>query len=128
VAFAPAIRLIARAWQLLPTWVWELSAAAGVLAVVSELGGGGLIQRLSALAVLLSFAHAQVASRLDEAEERRVERAVHCRAWLVRYLVAKEAAWVAVFGLTGAWPAVAGCALFLLYPLWRRWWRSSEAS
>lgn len=106
-----------------PTWVWELSVASTLLGAVAHVSGGEPVQWLSALAVLLSFAHAQVASRLDEAEERRTERVVHCRAWLVRYLVAKEAAWVAVFALTGAWPAVAGCALFLAYPAWRRWWR-----
>lgn len=105
------------------TWVFELLGACSVLSV-SALAAGGGAHWLSALAVALSFCHAQVASRLDEAEERRSQIGVHCRAWLARYLVAKEIAWVSYFVLTGSWPALVGCVLFLAYPVWRRWWRS----
>ena len=32
--------------------------------------------------------------------------------------------WLVYFVAKGAWSAIAGVALFLAYPLWRRWWRS----
>lgn len=107
-------------WQLLPTWVWELSVAGFALAVTAYVSGAGLVQWLAALAVTLTFAHVQVATRLREAEVARTEVVVHCHVWLDRYLVAKEAAWVVVFMVTSAWPAVVGCGLFLLYPVWRQ--------
>lgn len=113
-------------WQLLPTWSWELSAVSMVVLGVARLTGTGLVEALTALAVLLTFAHVQVAARLEEADAARPLPAVHCRAMLDRYLVAKEACWVAVFALVGAWPAIAGCVVFAVYPWWRRIYRASR--
>lgn len=38
--------------------------------------------------------------------------------------MAKEILWCAVFVLHHAWAALAGVALFLAYPSWRRFWRT----
>jgi hypothetical protein len=112
-----------KAWQALPTWAWELLVVWAILSVAAWVGGASGLQWLSTAAVLLTFAHVQVATRLEEAEARRTRVSVHCRRWLTRYLVAKESLWVVLFAVTGAWPAVAGCAVFLLYPSWRALYR-----
>lgn len=113
------------------TWMFELAAVAGLLVTVALLRGGW-IELLGATAVTLSFAHAQVSDRLAEAEaERRAyvrgiadSIAVDCHRWSTRYLVAKECCWLVYFLALGAWSALAGVGLFLVYPLWRRWWRA----
>lgn len=109
---------------MIRTWMGEMAAVAVVLALVAIAGGGGWLQWLTAAAVLTTFGHVQVASRLEEADGARPEPSVACRAWLTRYLVVKEVLWSAAFAATGSWPALAGCAVFGLYPTWRRWWRS----
>jgi hypothetical protein len=105
------------------TWHLELAFAAVVLAGVA-LATGGWLQWVAALAVLGTFAHVQIGDRLQEREAARDRPMVECHRQLARYLVAKEVLWVAFFALSGAWTALAGVPLFLLYPLWRRWWRS----
>lgn len=107
---------------MIRTWHVERAVAAVVLAAVAFAAGGG-VQWIAALAVLGTFAHMQIADRLAEREATRQVPSVECHALAVRYLVAKEVAWVAFFSLTGAWTALAGVPLFLLYPVWRRWWR-----
>lgn len=103
---------------------------------------------VAALGVQLGFHHASVADRLREAAEKRlharaegakrmsdrspdeVEQGVgefiyhvECVAWLQRYWVLKEIAWVVYFLSTGAVSALVGCAVFLAHPFWRRWYR-----
>ena len=102
------------------TWVVELFVVALLLCFVSWLGDG---ERLSILAVLLTFKHAQVSDRLREAVEAR-DPHVECSRWLDRYWMAKEVAWAVVFWRLGAWPALAGCFIFAAYPIWRAWWRT----
>lgn len=111
------------------TWKAEVLVAAAVLAAAALAGGARAIDALSALAVLATFCHVQVAERLRENHvaahsPREIANIVHCHHWLTRYLVAKELLWVAFFVATRSWPALAGCGLFLLYPVWRRWWRN----
>lgn len=122
------------------TWVVEAVVVAFVLATVAGSTGVEPIGWICSAAVLLTFMHVQVASRLQEAEERRamrevdkaptsgkevleqVEKAdgVHCHLWLKRYLVGKELLWCVYFVATKQWPALVGVFLFLLYPVWRR--------
>jgi hypothetical protein len=102
----------------------EAFVVAVVLAAVAAVTGGGLLQWLSALAVLLSFMHAQVADRMTELQAAAVRPDVPCWRWSRRYFLGKELAWCAVFAMSRAWPALAGVALFLLYPFWRRAWRT----
>lgn len=121
--------------RLIRTWQLELGAVAAILLAVALAAGGGVIELVGAGAVALSFAHAQVADRLAEAErERRAyvrfadgdddARAVTCHRWATRYLVGKEALWLAYFVAHRSWSALAGVALFLAYTPWRRWWRA----
>lgn len=84
---------------------------------------------VAALGVQLGFHHASVANRLQEAEiVNRVEgmtngRYIDCVRWLDRYWVGKELAWIVYFLSTGAVSALVGCAVFLIHPFWRRFWR-----
>lgn len=115
------------------TWHLELAVVGVVLAAVALLTGGP-IELVGAGAVTLSFAHAQVADRLAEAErERRAyvrfadaddAHAVSCHRWATRYLISKESLWLAYFAAHRSWSALAGVGLFLAYPAWRRWWRA----
>lgn len=49
---------------------------------------------------------------------------VDCHWKLKWYLVSKEIWWLIYFVYLGAWSALVGVGLFLLYPLWRHWYRS----
>lgn len=117
------------------TWHFETAAVAAVLVTVALATGGGALELVGAGAVLLSFGHVSVADRLAEAERERRSyvkfadgdddaHAVACHRWATRYLVGKEALWLVYFVAHRSWSALAGVALFLAYPLWRRWWRA----
>lgn len=115
------------------TWHIETAVVAAVLLVVALVSGGGPLELVGAGAVLLSFGHASVADRLAEAElarragVRAAELDTHgvdCHRWATRYLVGKEALWLVYFVAHRSWSALAGVALFLAYPVWRRWWRA----
>lgn len=108
---------------MIRTWHCELSVVAVVLAVVAIAAGGGVLELLGAGAVVLTFGHAQVADRLAERDAVRSRPSVPCHRWATRYLVGKETLWCAYFVLHQSWSALAGVALFLAYPSWRRWWR-----
>lgn len=101
-----------------------MAVVAAVLLTVVLITRGGWLELLGAGAVLLSFAHAQVADRLAELEGKREAPQVHCYKWATRYLVGKEMLWLVYFVLHHSWSALAGVGLFLAYPVWRKWWRS----
>jgi phosphatidylglycerophosphate synthase len=105
------------------TWHIESAVVLAVLSITALIAGGEPVQWLGVLAVWLSFGHASIAERMREREALREKPAVHCHRWSSACFVGKELAWVALFLATHAYAAVVGCALFLLYPLWRRAWR-----
>lgn len=106
------------------TWQIEAVFVATVLAVVAIVSGKGAREWLGVLAVFFTWMHASVADRLAEEAAAKVG-GVACHAWASRYYWAKEALWLAYFVWLGAWSALAGCALFLLWPLWRKAWRAA---
>lgn len=107
-----------RTWQAEMVFVWA------VLVLVAALSGGGALEFIGAGAVLLSFGHAQVADRLAEREAARERPTVECHRWATRYLVGKESLWLVYFVAHHSWSALAGVALFIAYPSWRRFYRS----
>jgi hypothetical protein len=109
--------------ERIPTWTLELLAVALVLGPVWSATGSAWLELVGAVAVLLTFAHAQVADRMTEREARRSRPEVHCWRWSRRYFVAKEVLWFAYFAIHGSWSALVGVVVFLLYPLWRTWYR-----
>lgn len=111
---------------MMRTWMLELTVVALILGGVVALTRGGAVEAVGALAVVLSFAHVQVADRLAEREAARPAPETECHAWATRYLVAKETVWLIYFVALGAWSALAGVGIFLAYPLWRRAWRRTR--
>lgn len=111
----------------LRTYKIELITVFAVLAITAIVSGKGVVEWIGVAAVFFSFAHMSVADRLREREEARKDKGepvmVECFYKLDRYFMLKEICWFAYFLLLGAWSALAGVFLFLLYPLWRRVWR-----
>lgn len=116
-----------REGYLTRTWQFELLFVVVVLALVALLSGKGPIEWIGSLAVVMTFAHIQVADRLAEQasleESSRGQTTVECHWKLKWYLISKESLWLIYFVLLDAWSALAGVALFLLYPVWRHWYR-----
>lgn len=104
----------------------EFAVVGVVLSVVVGITGGGIVEQVGSLAVLLSFGHAQVANRLAEREAAREHATVECHRWAARYFIGKEALWFVYFVLHHSWSALAGVGLFLVYPAWRRFWRARK--
>lgn len=105
------------------TWHAEMLVVAVILTTTAFLSGARPEDFLAALAVLFSFGHASVGERLREREAARETPEVECHLWLDRYFCLKELAWATLFVTTGTWPALVGCAIFLAFPAWRRFWR-----
>ena len=118
------------------TWVWELLVVATVLIAVWLITGGGWTEALGAIAVILTFCHTQVAFRLEEQQKNNLlepdgsinVRTVECFRWQSRYFLGKEICWLLYFTLLGAWSALAGDFMFLIYPWWREYHNSSSPS
>jgi hypothetical protein len=104
------------------TWQLEAVAVAFVLVAIAIASGKGATEWLGALAVFFTWSHASVADRLAE-EHAVTGGSVDCHRWAGRYYWAKELLWFAYFTWLGAWSALAGCVLFLVWPLWRKAWR-----
>ncbi len=109
------------------THVIEYIFVAIPLIVVAVVTKKGFIEWIGIAAVFLTFGHASVAERLREREElRHLKRSpveVHCYWKLPYYFYAKEILWFVYFILLGAWSALAGVILFLLYTPWRKYYR-----
>jgi hypothetical protein len=105
------------------TWHIENAVVASVLAAVVLCTGGALVEWVGAAAVFCAFSHASISKRLREREAARARPEVDCHVWAERFWVAKELLWLAYFVAHRSWSALVGCAVFLAYPLWRRFWR-----
>lgn len=106
------------------TWHVENAVVAAGLLAVWALTGRRALEFVGACAVFAGFCHASIAERLREREAARPVPSVECHRKATWFFLAKELAWLVYFVALGAWSALVGCALFLGYPLWRRWWRS----
>jgi len=113
----------------LRTWIIELTVVATILVGVSaSLGASAPLEWLGSLAVLATFAHAQVGTRLAERQAERTTPDVPCYRWLLFYWCLKEGFWFAYFVLHHSYAALVGVIVFLLYPIWRRWYRKFKAN
>jgi hypothetical protein len=110
------------------TWVWELAFVWVVLIGVVAVTHGGPVEGVGTMAVLATFAHAQVAERMREKEALKSRPDVHCHRWSTRYFFAKELLWLSYFIAHRSWSALVGVGVFLAYPFWRSWWRARRAS
>lgn len=111
------------------TYQVEFIFVASLLVLVVVLKGGSWIEFVGAGAVFFTFAHAKVANRLSEREEYRNKKGEDDKTILSyyfkikRYFYLKEVLWFAYFTLLGAWSALVGTVIFLLYQPWRNLWR-----
>ena len=134
----PILRPISR-WLLSPerkrpTWHYEGFAVFILLMIVAALTSprpwetpgdvaalkAFVITWISAAAVMGSFLHAKVGYRMSEAMAANDAPPVSCYEWSGRYWLGKEILWLIVFLLSGAYPAIVGNVVFILYPSWRQ--------
>jgi hypothetical protein len=57
---------------------------------------------------------------MSEAMQASKAPTVSCYEWSGRYWLGKEILWFFVFLLSGAYPAIAGNIIFIIYPAWRQ--------
>ncbi len=132
--FRPASRWLAANKRKYETWVYEAMVVGVFLVFVAAItthweglsemswatGKFVLANWIAVIAVLGSFLQAQVGFRMAEAQSSQAAPSVYCHLWATRYWLGKELAWAAVFLLTGAYAALVGNVIFILYPAWRR--------
>ena len=106
------------------TWHLENLTVVTVLLAVWVFTGARAIELVGSAAVYCGFCHASIAERMREREAARPVPSVECHRLSTWFFLAKELLWASYFLATGAWSALVGCAVFAVYPLWRRWWRS----
>lgn len=82
------------------------------------------VEIIAALAVLLTFGHAQIAERLAEKESLRNKPEVECYRKLCYYFAGKECLWFLYFFMSKSYSALIGVFIFLLYPVWRSIYRN----
>lgn len=107
------------------TWHFESAFAASVLIGIA-LWRDQPVEWVGAAAVWLTFGHVSIADRLAERQTLKEQPDVECHRWLVRHLVAKEILWCVYFVMLESYTALFGVALFLLHPVWRRWYRKRK--
>ncbi len=115
------------------TWHYEAVLVALVLLATAALTGPNplslltdhtlirpfLIIWLSAAAVFGSFMHAQIGTFMAEDMGAAGEPLTPCYHKLGEYWMYKEIFWLLVFFISGAYPAIVGNIIFLIYPAWR---------
>ena len=100
------------------TWKKEALVVGSILAIIAIFKWQA-IELLGGAAVFFTFMHTQVSFRLSEAEQHRTEAQVECHRKAQYYFIARECLWFIYFASLGAWSALAGVIIFLLYPIWR---------
>lgn len=102
------------------TWHVEMLVVAVILLVVNLIAQRLFtVEILGAVAVILTFGHAQIADRMAEQESLRDKPAVDCYKKLWYYFVGKELFWCLYFLLNHSYSALVGVLVFLAYPVWR---------
>lgn len=86
------------------------------------------IEVIAALAVLLTFGHAQIADRLAEKQAEMDRPTVECYRKMWFYFFGKEICWLTYFFLNHSYSALVGVFIFLGYPGWRKLYRNWEKS
>lgn len=106
------------------TWKIEISVVTIILLAVNLLTHKIFtIEALAAIAVLLTFGHAQIADRMAEQEGLRDKPAVDCYRKLWYYFVGKELFWCLYFLMNHSYSALVGVIVFIAYPIWRSIYR-----
>jgi hypothetical protein len=119
--------LVLRDFFHLKTYHLEQVFVAIILIITALITQRGLVEWVGVIAVFLNFGHVTVAERLREAEAMRHARnepvVVDCYKKLDYYYFGKELFWLVYFIMLGAWSALVGIGIFLLYRPWREMYR-----
>lgn len=127
--FYPLVRIVEILKKILAcqTWTIEQNFVLIILAAVALVSGSEPIEWIGVGAVYLTFGYTTISNRLEEIEHERQARGetpeVECYRKLQFYFFGKEILWTLYFIFLGAWSALVGVGLFLLYPYWRKLWR-----
>ena len=105
------------------TWHFENAVVILVLGIVWFVTGCKPVELLGSAAVFAGFVCGSISDRMVEREAARDRPSVACFRLFWWFYVAKEVGWAAYFTIQGSWSALVGCALFAVYPLWRKVWR-----
>lgn len=101
------------------------------LLLVFILTGHSWNELIGATAVLFTFGHASVGFRLEEAQallaQNQGKATVECYKKMHTYFLLKECCWLVYFITLGAYSALVGVGIFLLYARWRSAWRTYHA-
>lgn len=106
------------------TWHFEASFVILTLFITVYLSGNDWIEYLGALAVFFTFMIIEVNDRSSEKEALKKTPDNECYHLVPVYLYLKEFLWIAYFLYKGANSAIVGSVIFILYPLWRKFYRS----
>ena len=111
------------------TYTWQIEAAfVGVmLLVVIAVSGGRWVEYIGAVAVFFTFMHAQVGMYMADAQQDMPQPTVQCWRWAQRYFFIKEILWLVYFVTLHAWSALVGVGLFLIYPVWRKYYKAANS-
>lgn len=105
-----------RTWHLETAVVYTILVATNLYVHADTAGW------VAAVAVGLSFGTASIGQRMTEAQEKQAVKTVHCYKAYNWYFVGKEIMWVATFVMLKSWASLVGCGIFLIYPVWRRYY------
>lgn len=105
------------------TWMFESATVILILSAIAYLTGNTLINWISAFAIWCTFSHAQITDRMMEEQGALPKPSVKCYKKSLYFFIAKELGWLAFFLLQHSYPALIGVGIFLLYPVWRKYWR-----
>ena len=74
------------------------------------------------------YEHAKMKPEVEEVRAATARLHVHVEChWKLKYfLVSKEICWFGYFVILGAWSALVGVGVFLLYPVWRHQYRKRK--
>lgn len=106
------------------TWHVEAAFVVVALTMLTEFTHPRPVDWLALFAVIYTFNHCQVTSRMAEAQADSPEPSVECHRAAAVYWIVKECLWIVYFGIQRSWAAVGGAVIFAAYPAWRRWWRA----
>lgn len=107
--------------DIIRTWHVEASVVAVILIAVAW--GRGFTEWVGAAAVFFGFLHGKIADRMAEQQALMPQPSVECYNKSIYYWVCKELLWLCYFLMHSSYSALAGVAVFLLYPIWRKIWR-----
>jgi hypothetical protein len=105
------------------TWHYEVIFVGLVLCGVTYFCADNLINWITTAAVWVTFNHAQIADRMQERQKMMDKPTVECYHKLNKLFIGKEILWIVAFLLMKNYAALVGCAMFALYPVWRKFYR-----